>query len=84
VYREYSFKSLSFPKLPECFEMICKSVKYKDIEIYKGIVPKNIEAKGSEALKELSENDFPIIIKFIKDEAEAKIVLKNISKFWTF
>ncbi len=77
--RQYSLKSLTYSKLPECFEKVCKSVKYKNVEVYKGRAPKKIEAEGVEALKELSEEDLPIIINFIKDESELRIHFQN---FW--
>ena len=71
--KEYFAKSMTFSKLPECFEKLCKSVKFKNAELYKGLTPKKIEAEGVDALKELNESDLPIIIKFIKDESEPKI-----------
>ena len=71
--KEYSLKSMTFSKLPECFEKVSKSVKFKNVEIYKGLTLKKIEAKGVDALKELNESNLPIIIIFIKDESEPKI-----------
>lgn len=78
--REYSAKSFRVMNLPTCFANLRSSIKYKNIEIFKGYASGKIEADHTEALKELNLNHLPLKISFIKEEGVAFI---RLSAVWT-
>jgi hypothetical protein len=65
----YSSKSLALPRFPLCFETISKLIKYTKMEISKGYTGEPSDAVSIESLKDLHTSEFPIKIRFLKDNA---------------
>ena len=69
----YSAKSLAVARFPICFENISKLIKYTKVEISKVGGGKSSDAAPIELLKDLHTSEFPIKIRFLKDNAYRSI-----------
>ncbi len=63
----YSMSSVSFIKFPECIEKVLKLLKYDVVKVSFDLI--QYEDINLELFKELHKYKFPIMLKFVKDNA---------------